>query len=97
MRIDQIDLFYLAIPNVTRAADGTQDTVLVRIRDESGREGWGECDGGDGAGYFPEDGGGAGGFQEVPGCEQVGDACLQQDFAGAEAGVRGLDQQREEG
>lgn len=44
MRIDQIDLFYLAIPKVTRAADGTQDTILVRIRDESGREGWGECD-----------------------------------------------------
>jgi L-alanine-DL-glutamate epimerase-like enolase superfamily enzyme len=44
MRIDSIDLFYCAIPNVTRAADGTQDTVLVRLRDQNGLEGWGECD-----------------------------------------------------
>ncbi len=44
MRVDSIDLFYLSVPNVTRAADGTQDTVLVRIRDEQGLEGWGECD-----------------------------------------------------
>jgi L-alanine-DL-glutamate epimerase-like enolase superfamily enzyme len=44
MRIDSIDLFYLSMPSVTRAADGTQDSILVRIRDESGLEGWGECD-----------------------------------------------------
>jgi L-alanine-DL-glutamate epimerase-like enolase superfamily enzyme len=44
MRISSIDLFYLAVPEITGAADGTQDTVLVRIRDESGLEGWGECD-----------------------------------------------------
>lgn len=44
MRIDRIDLFYLAVPNVTRAADGTQDSLLVRVRDQDGVEGWGECD-----------------------------------------------------
>jgi L-alanine-DL-glutamate epimerase-like enolase superfamily enzyme len=44
MRIDSIDLFYLSVPNVTHAADGTQDSILVRLRDESGLEGWGECD-----------------------------------------------------
>src|SRR5688572_9464440 len=44
MRIDAIDLFYLAVPDITRAADGTQDTLLVRVRDERGLEGWGECD-----------------------------------------------------
>jgi L-alanine-DL-glutamate epimerase-like enolase superfamily enzyme len=44
MRIDAVDLFYLAVPRITDAADGTQDTVLVRVRDETGREGWGECD-----------------------------------------------------
>ncbi|MBI4604588.1 MAG: mandelate racemase/muconate lactonizing enzyme family protein [Planctomycetes bacterium] len=44
MRIDKVDLFYLAMPRVTRAADGTQDSVLVRLRDASGLEGWGECD-----------------------------------------------------
>ena len=44
MRIDAIDLFYLAMPKITPAADGTQDTILVRVRDEQGLEGWGECD-----------------------------------------------------
>jgi|SoiMethySBSTD1v2_1073268.scaffolds.fasta_scaffold02857_2 L-alanine-DL-glutamate epimerase-like enolase superfamily enzyme len=44
MRLSSIDVFYLAIPNVTNAADGTQDSLVVRIRDEDGLEGWGECD-----------------------------------------------------
>lgn len=44
MRIDSVDLFYLAMPEITSAADGTQDTFLVRIRAENGLEGWGECD-----------------------------------------------------
>ena len=30
--------------NISAAADGTQDTLLVRIRTDSGLEGWGECD-----------------------------------------------------
>jgi L-alanine-DL-glutamate epimerase-like enolase superfamily enzyme len=44
VNIAAIDLFYLAMPEISSAADGTQDTLLVRIRDESGLEGWGECD-----------------------------------------------------
>ena len=44
MRIASVDLFYLAMPSITSDADGTQDTVLVRIREEGGLEGWGECD-----------------------------------------------------
>jgi L-alanine-DL-glutamate epimerase-like enolase superfamily enzyme len=41
MRIASVDLFYLAMPRITSDADGTQDTVLVRIREEGGLEGWG--------------------------------------------------------
>jgi L-alanine-DL-glutamate epimerase-like enolase superfamily enzyme len=44
MRIAAIDLFYLAMPEITRAADGTQDSLLVRIQTDDGLEGWGECD-----------------------------------------------------
>ena len=44
MKILSVDPFYLKMPVVTTAADGTQDTVLVRVRADSGLEGWGECD-----------------------------------------------------
>ncbi len=44
MRIASIDLFYLSMPETTTAADGTQDSVLVRVREEGGLAGWGECD-----------------------------------------------------
>ena len=44
MKITAIDPFYLRMPNITTAADGTQDTLLVRIRTDTGIEGWGECD-----------------------------------------------------
>ena len=44
MKIIAMDPFYLRMPDVTVAADGTQDTVLVRIRTDAGIEGWGECD-----------------------------------------------------
>lgn len=44
MKITAVDPFYLRMPQVTTAADGTQDTLLVRIRTEDGLEGWGECD-----------------------------------------------------
>lgn len=44
MRIDEIDLFYAALPEITEAADGTQDTFLVRVRTDDGFEGWGESD-----------------------------------------------------
>ncbi|MCY3549621.1 MAG: mandelate racemase/muconate lactonizing enzyme family protein [Candidatus Poribacteria bacterium] len=44
MKITAVDPFYLRMPDITTAADGTQDTLLVRIRTDTGFEGWGECD-----------------------------------------------------
>ena len=44
MRITAVDPFYFRMPNITTAADGTQDTLLVRVRTDVGLEGWGECD-----------------------------------------------------
>jgi L-alanine-DL-glutamate epimerase-like enolase superfamily enzyme len=44
MKITSVDPFYLRMPEITTAADGTQDTILLRIRTDRGLEGWGECD-----------------------------------------------------
>ncbi|MCY4401924.1 MAG: mandelate racemase/muconate lactonizing enzyme family protein [Candidatus Poribacteria bacterium] len=44
MKISSVDPFYFQMPDITSAADGTQDTLLVRIRTDTGYEGWGECD-----------------------------------------------------
>ena len=44
MKIAAVDPFYLRMPNITTAADGTQDALLVRVRTDTGLEGWGECD-----------------------------------------------------
>jgi L-alanine-DL-glutamate epimerase-like enolase superfamily enzyme len=44
MRIVSVDPIYLKMPSITTAADGTQDTLLVRVRTDDGIEGWGECD-----------------------------------------------------
>ena len=44
MKITAVDPFYLRMPDITTAADGTQDTLLVRVRTDAGLEGWGECD-----------------------------------------------------
>ena len=44
MKITAVDPFYLRMPDITTAADGTQDTLLVRIQTDTGIEGWGECD-----------------------------------------------------
>ena len=44
MKITAIDPFYLRMPEITTAADGTQDTLAVRIRTDRDVEGWGECD-----------------------------------------------------
>jgi L-alanine-DL-glutamate epimerase-like enolase superfamily enzyme len=44
MKITAVDPLYLRMPEITTAADGTQDTLLVRIRTDKGLEGWGECD-----------------------------------------------------
>lgn len=44
MKIVAVDPFYLRMPQITTAADGTQDTLLIRVRSDDGLEGWGECD-----------------------------------------------------
>ena len=44
MKITAVDPFYFRMPAITTAADGTQDTLLVRIQTDTGLEGWGECD-----------------------------------------------------
>jgi L-alanine-DL-glutamate epimerase-like enolase superfamily enzyme len=44
MKIIAVDPFYLKMPQITDAADGTQDTLVVRIQTDEGITGWGECD-----------------------------------------------------
>lgn len=44
MRIKQIELFYLALPEIRDQADGSQDSFVVRIRSDTGIEGHGESD-----------------------------------------------------
>jgi L-alanine-DL-glutamate epimerase-like enolase superfamily enzyme len=43
MRIDAVDFFYLALPEVRDIGDGSQDALLVRV-EAGGRVGWGECE-----------------------------------------------------
>jgi L-alanine-DL-glutamate epimerase-like enolase superfamily enzyme len=43
MKIDSVDFFYLAMPQVTTAADGSQDALVVRVAG-GGQVGWGECE-----------------------------------------------------
>jgi L-alanine-DL-glutamate epimerase-like enolase superfamily enzyme len=43
LRIEQIDLFYLAMPRIEDVGDGSQDACLVRVAG-GGRVGWGECE-----------------------------------------------------
>ena len=43
MKIEAVDLFYLAMAEITTEADGSQDALLVRVS-AGGREGWGECE-----------------------------------------------------
>ena len=43
MRIDAVDFFYLTMPEVTTAADGSQDALVVRVS-AGGHVGWGECE-----------------------------------------------------
>jgi L-alanine-DL-glutamate epimerase-like enolase superfamily enzyme len=44
MRIDAVDFFYASMPEVTLAADGSQDALLVRVSDDAGTIGWGESE-----------------------------------------------------
>src|SRR5262245_22023488 len=43
MKIDSVDFFYVAMPEVTTAADGSQDALVVRVS-AGGHVGWGECE-----------------------------------------------------
>ena len=43
MKIEAVDFFYLSMPEVTTAADGSQDALLVRVV-AGGHVGWGECE-----------------------------------------------------
>ena len=43
MKIEAVDLFYLAMPEITDEADGSQDALLVRVA-AGGYVGWGECE-----------------------------------------------------
>src|SRR4051812_41392647 len=43
MKIEAVDFFYLAMPQVTTEADGSQDALVVRVAG-GGHVGWGECE-----------------------------------------------------
>lgn len=43
MKIDSVDLFYLAMPEIRDIGDGSQDALLVRL-EAGGVVGWGECE-----------------------------------------------------
>lgn len=43
MRIEAVDLFYFAMPEITAEADGSQDALVVRVAG-GGLIGWGECE-----------------------------------------------------
>lgn len=43
MRVDSVDFFYVSMPQVTTAADGSQDALVVRV-EAGGHVGWGECE-----------------------------------------------------
>ena len=43
MRIESVEFFYAAMPEVTLEADGSQDALLVRVSAD-GIDGWGECE-----------------------------------------------------
>lgn len=43
MKIEAVDFFYLSMPQVTDAGDGSQDALVVRVA-AGGEVGWGECE-----------------------------------------------------
>ena len=43
MKIESVDFFYLSMPEVTDAGDGSQDALVVRV-EAGGHVGWGECE-----------------------------------------------------
>jgi L-alanine-DL-glutamate epimerase-like enolase superfamily enzyme len=43
MKIEKVDLFYLAMPEIRDIGDGSQDALLIRVR-SGDLVGWGECE-----------------------------------------------------
>ncbi len=43
MKIENIDLFYLSMPEILDEADGSQDALIVKV-EAGGLVGWGECE-----------------------------------------------------
>lgn len=43
MKIESVDLFYLALPEIRAVGDGSQDMLLVRVR-AGDHTGWGDCE-----------------------------------------------------
>jgi len=43
MKIEAVDFHYLSMPEVTKAADGSQDALVVQVS-AGGLTGWGECE-----------------------------------------------------
>ncbi len=43
MKIENIELFYLSMPEILDEADGSQDALIVKV-ESGGYEGWGECE-----------------------------------------------------
>ncbi len=43
MKIDSVDFYYLAMPDVLDIGDGSQDALLVRVA-AGDSVGWGECE-----------------------------------------------------
>ncbi|MDR0627408.1 MAG: mandelate racemase/muconate lactonizing enzyme family protein [Bifidobacteriaceae bacterium] len=43
MRVESVDPYYLAMPEITDVGDGSQDMLLVRVQ-VGGAVGWGECE-----------------------------------------------------
>ena len=43
MRIENIELYYLSMPEILDEADGSQDALIVKV-EGGGHTGWGECE-----------------------------------------------------
>ena len=43
MKIENIELFYLSMPEILDEADGSQDALIVKV-EAGGFIGWGECE-----------------------------------------------------
>ena len=43
MKIENIELHYLSMPEILDEADGSQDALIVKV-EGGGLQGWGECE-----------------------------------------------------